>query len=71
MVLRDMFRTKTNRKEVGEAANAKNTNVVANKAPDDILFSLDIWVEGVDPKMEYISLETFYSLIVVNFYTWL
>jgi hypothetical protein len=40
--LRNMFRTKTNRKEAGEAAKTKNTNIIANKAPNDILFSLDV-----------------------------
>jgi hypothetical protein len=66
MDLRDIFRTKTNRKEAGEAAKAKNANVIVNEALDDIPFGLDVWVEGVDPIVEYLSLEAFYLLIATN-----
>jgi hypothetical protein len=66
MGLRDIFRKETNSKEVGEAATTKNTNVIANETSDNMPFGLDVWVEGVDPIVEYISLEAFYSLIVAN-----
>jgi hypothetical protein len=61
MGLRDIFRKKTDSKKAGEAATSKDTDVVANEAPDDIPFGLDVWVEGVDPIVEYFSPEVFYS----------
>jgi hypothetical protein len=66
MGLRDIFRKTTDSKEVGEAATTKNTNVIADEASDNMPFGLDVWVEGVDPIVEYISLEAFYSLIAAN-----
>jgi hypothetical protein len=66
MGLRDMFRKKTDSKKAGEAATTEDTDVVADEAPDDIPFGLDVWVEGVDPIVEYISLEVFYSLTAAN-----
>jgi hypothetical protein len=57
-----MLRKKTNSKKASEAATIEDTNVVADKAPDHILFGLDVWVEGVDPIVEYILLEVLYSL---------
>jgi len=62
MGLRDMLRKKTGSKKAGEATVTENTDVVADESPDDIPFGLDVWVEGVDPIVEYISLEVFYSL---------
>jgi hypothetical protein len=51
-----MFRkTKTDSKKAGEAATTEDTDLVADEAPDDIAFGLDVWVEGVDPVVEYIS----------------
>jgi len=66
MGLRDVFRKKTGSKKVGEAATIEDTIVVADEAPDDIPFGLDVWVKGVDPIVEYISLEVFYSLTAAN-----
>ena len=59
MGLRDIFRTKKNRKEAGEAAKAITTSIIADEALGDIPFGLDVWVEGVDPTVEYILLEPF------------
>ncbi len=55
MGLRDVFRRKTDSKKVGEAAT-RDADVVADETPYDISFSLDVWVEGVDPIVEYIPL---------------
>jgi len=66
MGLRDIFRKKTDSKDGGEAATTKNTNVIADEAPDNILLGLDVWVEGVDPIVEYSSLEVFYSVTAAN-----
>lgn len=71
MVLRDIFRTKKNGKGTGEAAKAKTTSGTADKALDDIPFGLDVWVEGVDPIVEYISLDALNSIIAANSGTWL
>jgi len=66
MGLRDIFRKKTDSKKAGEAATSKDTDVVANEAPDDIPFGLDVWVEGVDPIVEYVSPEVFSSLAAAD-----
>jgi hypothetical protein len=65
MVLRDIFRKKTDGKKAGEAVTT-DTDVVTYEAPDDIPFGLDVWVEGVDPVVEYISLAVLYSLTAAN-----
>jgi hypothetical protein len=62
MSLRKFFRKKADSTDGGEAATTKNTNVVADEAPD-IPLGLDVWVEGIDPVVEYISREEFYSLM--------
>jgi hypothetical protein len=62
MSLRKFFRKKADSADGGEAATTKNTNVIADKAPD-IPLGLDVLVEGVDPVVEYISRKEFYSLI--------
>jgi hypothetical protein len=62
MSLRKFFRKKANSIDGGEAATTKNTNVIANEAPDTPL-GLDVLVKGVDPVVEYISWEEFYLLI--------
>ena len=62
MGLRKFFRKKADSTDGGEAATTNNTNVIADEAPD-IPLGLDVWVEGVDPVVEYISREGFYSLI--------
>jgi hypothetical protein len=62
MSLRKFFRKKADSADGGEVATTKNTNVIANEAPD-IPLGLDVWVEGVNPVVEYISREEFYSLI--------
>jgi hypothetical protein len=64
MSLRDSFR-KTDNKS-GEAATREDTSVVPDEAPDDDPFGLDVWVEGVDPIVEYISLVVPYSVTVAN-----
>lgn len=61
MSLRKFFGKKP-RTDGGEAATTNNTNVIADEAPD-IPLGLDVWVEGVDPVVEYISREEFYSFI--------
>jgi hypothetical protein len=66
MGLRDIFRKKTNDKKAGEAVTTEDTDVVADEAPDDVPFGLDVWAEGVDPIVEYISLAASYSLTVAN-----
>ena len=66
MSLRDIFRKKTNDKKAGEAVTTEDTDVVAGEAPDDVPFGLDVWVEGVDPIVEYISLAVSYSLTAAN-----
>ena len=70
MDLRNIFRKKTDGKKVGEAATTEDT-VVAEEAPDDIPFGLDVWVEGVDPVVEYIPLAVLYSLTAANCRPWL
>jgi hypothetical protein len=65
MPLRDIFRKKTDRHKAGGAAT-KETDVVADEASDDIPFGLDVWVEGVDPIVEYISLKDFYLSTAAN-----
>lgn len=62
MGLRKFFRKKAHSTDDGEAATTKNTNVIADEAPD-IPLGLDVLVEGVDPVVEYISREDFHSLI--------
>ena len=71
MDLRNIFRKKTDGKKVGEAATTEDTDVVAEEAPDDIPFGLDVWVEGVDPVVEYIPLAVLYSLTAANCRPWL
>jgi hypothetical protein len=66
MGLRDLLRKKTDSKKTGEAATKKDPNVVANQAPADIPFGLDVWVEGVDPIVEYVSPEVFSSLAAAD-----
>jgi hypothetical protein len=66
MGLRDRFRKKTGSKEVGEAATTRVTNVISDEASDNIPFGLDVWVEGVNPIVEYGSLGAFYPLIAAN-----
>ncbi len=66
MSLRDIFRKKTDGKKAGEAATTEDIDVVAHEAPDDVPFGLDVWVEGVDPIVEYISLAVPHSLTAVN-----
>ncbi|KIN02724.1 hypothetical protein OIDMADRAFT_120076 [Oidiodendron maius Zn] len=56
MDLRNIFRKKTDGKKEGEAATTKDTDVVAEEAPDDIPFGLDIWVEGVDPVVDIVAI---------------
>ena len=62
MSLRKFFRKKADSTDGGDAETTKNTNVIADEAPD-IPLGLDVWVEGVDPVVEYISREDFHSLI--------
>ena len=57
--LRKIFGRKTDNTKAGEAATTEDTDVVADEASDDIPFGLDVWVEGVDPIVEYISLAFF------------
>jgi len=57
MGLRDIFKKKADSERAGEAATTEETDVVADESPDDIPFGLDVWVEGVDPTVEYDSLE--------------
>jgi hypothetical protein len=71
MGLGDIFRKKTDGKKASEAATTEDTDVVADEAPDDIPFGLDVWVEGVDPVVEYISLAVLYSLTAANCRPWL
>jgi hypothetical protein len=71
MSLRDIFKKKTNGKKAGEAATTEDTDLVADEAPNDIPFGLDVWVEGVDPVVEYISLAVLYSLTTANYRLWL
>jgi hypothetical protein len=71
MGLRDIFRKKTDGKKAGEAVTIEDTDVVAEEAPDDIPFGLDVWVEGVGPVVEYISLAVLYSLTAANCRPWL
>lgn len=66
MGLRDIFRNKTDGKNVGEAATTEDTDIVADEAPDDIPFGLNVWVKGVDPVVEYISLAVLYSSTTAN-----
>lgn len=54
MPLRDIFRKKTDNKKVGEAATIDNTDAVPDDAPHDIPFGLDVWVDGIDPTVEYV-----------------
>ena len=70
MDLRNTFRKKTDGEKDGEAATTEST-VVAEEAPDDIPFGLDVWVEGVDPVVEYIPLAVLYSLTAANCRPWL
>ncbi len=61
MGLHDLFRKKkAGSKKAGEAAATEATDVVADEAPDDIPFGLDLWVKGVDPVVEYFSLGVVY-----------
>ena len=62
MSLRKFFRKKADSTDGGEAATTNNSNVIADEAVD-IPLGLDVWFEGVDPVVEYISREEFYSLI--------
>lgn len=64
--LREIFGRKTDNTKAGEAATTEDTDVVADEAPDDIPFGLDVWVEGVDLIVEYILLEVLYSLTAAN-----
>lgn len=66
MGLRDISRKTTAGERAGEAATRRNTNIVADEAPDDGAFGLDVWIEGVDPIVEYIWLAALYSLIAAN-----
>jgi hypothetical protein len=69
--LREIFGKKTDNTKAGEAATTEDTDVVADEAPDDIPFGLDVWVEGVDPIVEYISLAVLYLLTAANCRPWL
>ena len=69
--LRKIFGRKTDNTKTGEAATTEDTDVVANEAPDDIPFGLDVWVKGVDLIVEYISLAVFYTLTAANCCPWL
>ena len=69
--LREIFGRKTDNKKAGEVATTEDTDVVADEAPDDIPFGLDVWVEGVDPIVEYILLAILYSLTAANRRPWL
>ena len=62
MSLRKFFRKKADRTDGGEAATPKNTNIIADE-DHDIPLGLDMWVEGADSVVEYISREDFYSFI--------
>jgi hypothetical protein len=68
MSLRKFFRKKADSTDGREAATTKNTNVIVDEAPD-IPLGLDVWVEGVDPVVEYISRDEFY-LFIANFSSW-
>ena len=68
---RKIFRKKSDGKKDGEAATTEDTDVVAEEAPDDIPFGLDVWVEGVNPVVEYISLAVLYSLTAANYRPWI
>jgi hypothetical protein len=69
--LREIFGRKTDNKKAGEAATTEDTDVVANEAPNEIPFGLDVWVEGVDSIVEYISLTVLYLLTTANCRPWL
>jgi hypothetical protein len=69
--LREFFGRKADNTNAAEAATTEDTDVVADEAPDDIPFGLDVWVEGVDPIVEYIFLAVLYSLTVANCRPWL
>lgn len=71
MGLRDIFSKKTHSKKAGEATTTEDTDVVADEAPDDMPFGLDVWVEGVDTIVEYISPPVLYSLTTANCRLWL
>lgn len=71
MGLGDIFRKKTDGKKAGEAVTTEDSDVVADEAPDDIPFGLDVWVEGVGPVVKYISLAVLYSLTATNCRPWL
>jgi hypothetical protein len=50
--LREIFVRKTDNTKAGEDATTEDTDLVADEAPDDIPFGLDVWVEGIDPIVE-------------------
>lgn len=70
MSFRGIFGKQTDEK-AGEAVTTEDTDVVADEPPTDIPFGLDVWVEGVDPVVEYISLAVLYLLAAANCRLWL
>ncbi|OBT40128.1 hypothetical protein VE00_09956 [Pseudogymnoascus sp. WSF 3629] len=54
--LREIFGTKADNTNAGEAATTEDTDIVADEAPDDIPFGLDVWVEGEDPIVDIVAI---------------
>ena len=53
--IRNLFVRKPDKK-TGQAAVAEDADDAVDDSPDDTALGLDVWVQGVNPILEYVSL---------------
>lgn len=53
--IRNLLERKSDKK-AGQAAVTEDADDAANEPPDDTALGLDVWAQGVNPIVEYVSL---------------